>query len=81
MDFIEQLPHSNGKDTIWVIVDRFTKYAHFLRLHHPYSASQLAHIFLDTVYKLHGLPESIVTNRDKTFTSRLWQQLFSALGV
>lgn len=81
MDFIEGLPPSHSKDTIWVIVDRFTKYSHFIALHHPYTASHLAHLFLDTIYKLHGLPLSIVFDRDRIFTSHFWKELFHLLGV
>ncbi len=69
MDFIEQLPKSNGKDTILVVVCRFTKYGHFLPLAHPFSASSIAKLFLDNIYKLHGAPISIVSDRDKLFTS------------
>lgn len=50
MDFIEGLPKSNGKEVVWVIIDRMSKYAHFISLSHPYSASSLAQIFLDQVY-------------------------------
>lgn len=81
IDFIEQLPSSNGKDAIGVVVDRFRKFAHFTALKHPFTASQLANIFLDTIYKLHGLPSSIVTDRDRLFVSQFWQQMFAALGV
>ncbi|KAK4393014.1 Transposon Ty3-G Gag-Pol polyprotein [Sesamum angolense] len=81
MDFIEGLPPSEGKDSILVIVDRLTKYSHFLPLKHPYTASSIAKTFFDNIYKLHGLPVSIVTDRDRVFTSRLWKELFSMAGV
>lgn len=81
MDFIEQLPSSGGKDTIWVVVDRFTKYSHFFALNHPFTASQVAQQFLDLVYKLHGLPQNIVCDRDKLFTSQFWRQSFNTLRV
>lgn len=72
MDFIEQLPLSSKKDTIWVTVDCFTKYSHFIALSHPFTASALAGVFVDTVYKLHGLPHSVVSDRDRIFTSQFW---------
>nr|GEY86454.1 retrotransposon-related protein [Tanacetum cinerariifolium] len=59
MDFIEKLPNSQGKTVIMVVVDMLSKYAHFMPLSHPFNASQVAQVFLDGVYKLHGLPESI----------------------
>ncbi|XP_070020521.1 uncharacterized protein [Nicotiana sylvestris] len=64
MDFVEGLPESNGKEVIFVVVDLFTKYAHFLALSHPYTAPQVAQVFLDPIYKLHGSPVSIVSDRD-----------------
>ncbi|KAL0449608.1 UNVERIFIED_CONTAM: Retrovirus-related Pol polyprotein from transposon.6 [Sesamum latifolium] len=59
----------------------FTKYAHFLGLSLPYSAETVARLFLDNVYKLHGLPLNIVTDRDKIFTSQFWSTLFKALNI
>lgn len=60
MDFIEQLPKSKGKEVIWVVVDRFTKYSHFIALAHPISAPNLAQVFIEEIYRLHGLPSHIV---------------------
>lgn len=70
MDFIEKLPMSHGKSVILVIVDRLSKYAHFMVLSHPSNASQVAQVFLDGVYRLNGLPDSIVSDRDKVFLSQ-----------
>lgn len=72
MDFIEGLPKSQGKEVIWVIVDRLSKYAHFVALAHPYSAETVAQAYLDNIYKLHGLPKSIVSDRDTIFLSTFW---------
>ena len=69
MDFVEGLPHSLGKDSILVVIDRLTKYAHFMALAHPYSAQQVAKGFFDNVHKLHGIPSTIISNRDRIFTS------------
>jgi len=76
MDFIEGLPKSQRYDSILVVVDKFTKYAHFVPLSHPYTALQVAQAYVDNIYKLHGLPKSIVSDRDRIFTSHVWRELF-----
>nr|CAH67280.1 OSIGBa0111L12.7 [Oryza sativa] len=76
MDFIEGLPRSNKQDCILVVVDKFSKYAHFMTLSHPFSAMDVAKVFMLNVYELHGLPQAIISDRDKIFTSTLWEQLF-----
>ena len=67
MDFLEGLLMAKGKYAILVVVDRLSKYAHFVALSHPYTAVSIAQVFLDNIYKLHGLPTSIVSDQDKIF--------------
>lgn len=81
MDFIEGLPMSAGSNTILVVVDRFTKYSHFLPLKHPFTAQIVARVVLDNVVKLHGFPKTIVSDRDKIFTSNFWRALFSLVDT
>lgn len=64
IDFVDGLPFSNGKISILVVVNRLSKYAHFIALKHPYSATTVAQQFFDAVLKLHGLRESIVCDHD-----------------
>lgn len=80
MDFIESLPKSGGKDTILVVIDKYTKYCHLIALQHPFSASQVAQILLDNVFKLYGPPKILITDRDKIFTTAFWTELFKKLG-
>jgi hypothetical protein len=69
MDFIIRLPKSGNKSVIMLVVDRLSKYAHFFSLQHPFTASTVAQIFMDQVFKLHGMLHSIVSDCDPTFTS------------
>lgn len=81
MDFIEGLPNSNGYSVIMVVVDRLSKYAHFIPIKHPYTAVTVAKAFVTNVVRLHGIPTSIVSDRDKVFTSTFWQTLFQLQGT
>jgi hypothetical protein len=72
MDFIEGFPRINGKLVILTIVDRLSKYAHFILLGHPYFATSVARAFFDNIVCLHGIPISIVSDRDAMFTSTFW---------
>ena len=81
MDFIEGLPPSQGKNTILVVVDRLSKSAHFLALTHPFSAKMVAENFVDGVVKLHGMPSSIISDRDPIFISNFWREFFKLSGV
>nr|DAD38797.1 TPA_asm: hypothetical protein HUJ06_013119 [Nelumbo nucifera] len=80
MDFIEGLP-SFWKDVIFVGVDRLSKATHFMALRHPYTALQVAQVYLNEVFKLHGLLDSIVSDCDPVFLSDFWNELFKFQSV
>ncbi|XP_050217548.1 uncharacterized protein LOC126668385, partial [Mercurialis annua] len=81
MDFVVGLPRTRqGYDSIWVIVDRMTKSAHFLPIKVSYTASRLAQLYIDRIVSLHGVPVSIVSDRGSVFTSRFWKALQESLG-
>lgn len=81
MDFIGGLPRVVKHDTIFVVVDRLTKSAHFILLGHAYSASEVAHSFINNIVKLHGFPETIVSDRDKIFLGQFWKTLLKQSGT
>ncbi len=82
MDFVTGLPRTQkGFDAIWVIVDRLTKSAHFLPIRVNYPLEKLAKLYVDEIVKLHGIPKSIVSNRDPRFTSRFWKALQLSFGT
>lgn len=64
-----------------VVVDRFTKYGHFMAITLPFIASSVAKLFLDNIYKLHRMPQSIISGRDKIFTNKFYLELFHLLGT
>ena len=70
MDFVEGLPKSAGMNVIMVVVHRFTKYGHFITLSHPFTVVTVATTYLDHVFKLHGNPTSIVSDKGSTFLNR-----------
>lgn len=76
MVFIEGLPLSEGINVLLVVVERFSKFVHFVALSHPYTARLVARIFFESVFKLHRLLESTVCGRDVTFTNGFWKELF-----
>ncbi|GJX85411.1 putative reverse transcriptase domain-containing protein [Tanacetum coccineum] len=82
MDLVIKLPKSSiGYDAIWVIVDRLTKSAHFLPIREDYKTEKLARIYINEIVARHGVPVSIISDRDGRFTSHLWQALQEALGT
>ena len=81
MDFVEGLPKVSGKSVILTVLDRFSKYAHFIALGHPYTASSVARAFFDCIVRLHGFPTSIVSDGDPVFTVHVWRDLFKMAGV
>ena len=81
MDFIVKLPTSNEFDSIWVVVDRLTKMAHFVPCRESMNAKELANLFIQNIFRLHGLPNSIVSDRGVLFTSKFWKHLLSKLDI
>jgi transposase InsO family protein len=82
MDFIVDLPHTRaGYDSIWVVVDRLTKAAHFIPVKTTYNSAVLAELYMSRIVCLHGVPKKIISDRGTQFTSHFWQQLHEALGT
>ncbi|GKB75295.1 putative reverse transcriptase domain-containing protein [Tanacetum coccineum] len=82
MDFVTKLPRTSSRhDTIWVIVDRLTKSAHFLPLRKDYKMDKLARLYLNEIVARHGVPISIISDHDSRFTSRFWHSMQEALGT
>jgi hypothetical protein len=81
LDFIEGLPRSDAANCILVVIDKFLKYSHFLPLLHPFTATKVASVLLNNVYKLHSLPTTIIYERDRIFISQFWQELFKLTRV
>ncbi|KAI5954409.1 hypothetical protein KGF54_002184 [Candida jiufengensis] len=81
MDFVGGFPMVDNKDYILVIVDRFTKRAHFIPCAKTITAKQTARLFVETIFKLHGLPDEIISDNDVRFTSNFWLDFFSELKV
>ena len=72
---------SHGKDTILVVIDRLSKYAHIMSLTHPFTTRVVAEKFVEGVVKLHGMPQSIVSDSDPIFISKFWQEFFTMSGT
>eukprot|EP00253_Pinus_taeda_P012699 PITA_12699 len=82
MDFITGLPKTKrNNDSIMVVVDKLSKVAHFIPVQSTYKAVQIAHVFMQNIFRLHGLPKTIISDRDVKFTSAFWRALFAELGT
>jgi hypothetical protein len=81
LDFVEVLPHVGGKSIILMVVDHFSKYCHFIPLGHPYMVESVAQAFFAEIVRLHGVPQSMVSDRDPIFTSVFWQELMRLIGA
>ncbi|RXW13329.1 hypothetical protein EST38_g12526 [Candolleomyces aberdarensis] len=81
MDFIVKLPKSHNYDSIWVVCDRLTRAAHFVPCVEDMSAQDLAWLFIDRIFRYHGLPDSIVSDRGSVFISNFWKALTSRLDI
>ncbi|KAJ4973036.1 hypothetical protein NE237_006210 [Protea cynaroides] len=82
MDFVTGLPLTPlVVDAVWVIVDRLTKTTHFIAIRPQYTLERLAKLYVDNIVRLHGVPESIASNRDPRFTSKFWEGLQMAMGT
>lgn len=81
MDFITDLPKISSQTVIMVVVDRLSKYAHFIPLPTNFNASLVAEQFTTNIVKLHGIPKTIVSDRDKIFTSKFWRELHKLSGT
>jgi hypothetical protein len=74
MDFIAGLPRTQkGYNSIWVVVDRLTKVAHFIPVNTTYSSARLAELYISMIVCLHGVPKKIISDRGSQFTSRFWE--------
>jgi transposase InsO family protein len=81
MDFIVGIPlTARKKDSIWVIVDRLTKTAHFIAVRTTYSVHQYAELYMDHIVRLHAIPKTIMSGRGTQFVARFWEQLHECLG-
>jgi hypothetical protein len=81
LDFVVALPRVHGKSVILTVVDRFNKYCHFIPLAHPYSTETVAQAFFSDIVRLHGVPQSMVSDREPVFMPNFWRELMRLLGT
>ena len=81
LDFVKGLPKSQGCEVILVVVDRLTKYSYFVPITHPYSAAKVASLYMHYIFRLHSKLASIMSDKDATFTSLFWFELFILQGT
>lgn len=81
LDFAEGFPKSQGFEAILVVVERLTKYVHFVLVSHPYIVAKIAFLYMQHIFKLHVMPISMVSDRDATFNSLFWTELFRLQGT
>ena len=81
MDFITSLPKYLGKNCIYVVVDRLNNFYNLFYVTYYFSSAQVAGLFFKEIFRLHGLPKSIVSDRDGRFMSAFWQEIFGLVGT
>ena len=81
LDFVEGFPKSQGFKVILVVVDRLTKYVHFIPISHPFIVAKVTSLYMQYVFKLHGMLATIVSDRDTTFTSLFWSEFLRLQGT
>ena len=82
MDFVTHFPRTSWKhDAVWVIVDRLTKSTHFLAVRMTFTLEELCRLYIREIVRLHGVPVSIVSDRDPRFTSQFWKSFQKAMGT
>jgi hypothetical protein len=81
MEFITGLPKVQGKDCIYVVFDRLTNFSHFYAIPIEYNVVQVVELFFGEVFRLHGLPRNIISDRDSLFMGTFWRELFQLVGI